>query len=410
MQLSEATRLRTREAGWSDTLVERFENSKLRDDQVLALLALNLNEERANRFLQLVEDNPEAPFGQLSLRWARPHTELGMRCRPGPNGLGMPEINVGTYGEVPDHWPYENDTPLGSHPTPGSYAPGSYSVYDKTEVWAEGVDHLYEQAIRERWVPATDIDWAALEPQAEVMERAICQICTSMAQHALAEQKVLSKWEERIAYGYHDVKIFLATQIFDAGRKFEALRKRAVANGGGFGQQGLGTLYRAWFGSLKSTEMIVAIDVVYKTYEVVLLEKLAEVAPLAVDRDLFAKLLRDSRRHLEFGTRHLKYYIQHHRDAREFLQFFLARAEAALSDELHHSRAEWEALVIILGEGVEKTQVGLQRLRQLREDQLRRYLETLDRLSVDRVISVNPGLLAIARDANRVVEVGQRIT
>ena len=397
MKLSEGTRIRANEAEWTSDFVERLAASPLHDDQVRGLLALHLSEERASRYLDLVEQNPDSQFGKITLRWARPTTELGMRGVPGPNGLGMPEVNIGTYGHVPDRWPYENDTPLGSHPTPGAYMPGSYSIYDKSEVWADGVDHLYEDAIRERWAPATDIAWNDLQEQPDDIERALCQVCTIFGQHGLTESKLLASWEEKIAYGFHDVKDFLATQVFDAGRKVEVLRKRALANGGGLGRQGLGTLYRAWFGSMKATELLVAIDVVYKSYEVVTFERLAEVLPLAVDRDIFARLAHDSRRHLDFGTRHLKYYVQHHPNAREYLTHFLNRSESALADELHHSHADYASLAVLLGGGVEKIEAGKAELRSLREDQLRRYLTILDSCSVDRLPVVTPGLLALAR-------------
>ena len=396
MKLSEATRLRSREAGWSDALVTRLEESPLHENQVKSLLALKLAEDRANSYLTLIEENPDKPALRLSMNWARPTTELGVRAVPGEHGLGMPEINIGTYGHVPDVWPYENDTPLGSHPTPGAYLPGSYSIYQKSEVWAEDVDHLYEEAIRGHWAPATAIAWKELEEQPEDMERAICQVCTLFSQHALAEAKVIAAWEEKIAYGFHDVKIYLGTQIFDAGRKLEVLRKRALANGGGLGQQGLGTLYRAWFGSLKGTEMLVAIDIVYKSYEVATFERLAEAAPLAVDRDIFSRLATDSRRNLEFGVRHLRYYVQHHPNAREFLSHYLNRAEAALSDELTHSKSEEESLAIILGGGVEKIEAGRVKVRALREEQLRKYIAILDSVGFDRIGSVNRGLFTLA--------------
>ncbi len=399
MNLSEGTRIRAREAQWSAEFVTQLEGSPLSDDQIRSLLALRLTEERAQRFVGLVERSPESPFSKLSLRWARPNTELGIRAKVGPNGLGMPEINIGTYGHVPDRWPYENDTPLGSHPTPGSYMPGSYSVYDKSEVWADGVDELYEDAIRERWTPATDIAWAELREQPDEIERAVCQVCTAFAQHGLTEAKILGSWEEKIAYGFHDVKDFLATQVFDAGRKTEVLRKRALANGGGMGRQSLGTVYRAWFGALKATELFVAIDVIYKSYEVVTFERLAEVLPSAVDRDIFARLANDSRRHLEFGARHLKYYVQHHPNSREYLTHFLNRAEAALGDELGHSHADRGALVVLLGGGVRNVEAGKEGLRSLREAQLRRYLEILDWASVDRLPLVNAAMLGEARRA-----------
>lgn len=397
MQLSEGTRIRTREASWSSEFVTRLEGSELSDDVVRNILALNVSEERAGKYLTLIESNPGVPALRMGFKWARPTTELGIRAKPGPLGLGMPEINIGTYGHVPDRWPYENDTPLGSHPTPGSYAPGSYTVYDKSEVWADGVDALYEDAIREHWIPATDINWAGLEPLPDDIERALCQVCTTFSQHGLSESKLLGSWEEKIAYGFHDVKDYLATWLFDAGRKVEALRKRSLANGGGMGIQGLGTMYRAWYGALKITELFVAIGVVYKSYEVVTFERLAEVLPNAVDRDLFRRLAHDSARHLEFGTRHLKYYVQHHENSREYLEHFLSRAESALSDELHHSHAEAAALAILLGGGVEKLEAGAAALRQLREDQLRKYLLILDACAVDRLPRVNPGLLNLAR-------------
>jgi len=398
MKLSEGTRIRAREAAWSTETVTKLEESRLRDDQIRSLLALKLTEERIGRYLEIIEAMPEGQSGP-NLAWARPTTELGIRAVPGPNGLGMPEINIKTYGHVPDRWPYENDTPLGSHPTPGSYAPGPYSVYNKSEVWADGVDALYEDAIRERWIPATDIDWKALHAQPEDMERAICQVCTLFAQHGLAEAKLFGSWEEKIAYGFHDVKDYLATQVFDAGRKTDVLRKRALANGGSLGQQGLGTLYRSWFGALKLTELFVAINVVYKSYEVATFEKLAEVAPLAVDRDIFGRLANDSRRHLEFGIRNLKYYVQHHPNAREYLSHFLNRSEASLADELMYSPTEGASLAIIFGGGVENLAVGAEKLRNHREDQLRKYLLLLDSVAVDRLPTVNLGLLGLARSA-----------
>lgn len=398
MQLSEGTRIRTREAQWSNDFVTRLEGSPLSDDVVRNLLALNLTEERAARYLDLVENNPGVPALRMGFKWARPSTELGVRAKPGPHGLGMPEINIGSYGHVPDRWPYENDTPLGSHPTPGSYAPGSYTVYDKSEVWAEGVDELYEEAIREHWIPATDINWAGLEAMPDDLERAICQVCTTFSQHGLSEAKLLGTWEEKIAYGFHDVKDYLATWLFDAGRKVEVLRKRSLANGGGIGVQALGTMYRAWYGALKLTELLVAVGVIYKAYELETFEKLAKVLPDPVDRDIFARLAKDSARHLEFGSRHLRYYVQNHPNSREYLDHFLNRAEAALADELNHSTAESSALALILGGSVENIEAGAAALRQLREDQLRRYLLILDAAAVDRLPRVNPGLLALARD------------
>ncbi len=77
----------------------------------------------------------------------------GVKATVGPDGMTLDRINIGSYGQVPDYWPYENDAPRGSHPNEDNYLPGSYTIFEKSEVWAEGVDVLYEDAIRDRWIP-----------------------------------------------------------------------------------------------------------------------------------------------------------------------------------------------------------------------------------------------------------------
>lgn len=398
MELKEATRTRARQLGWSDTLISRIEASPLRDGVVANIAMMKLPEERVAGFVDLVEREPERMSG-LTFNFIRTRSERGVRAKPGPNGLGTPEINIGSYGQVPDRWPYENDTPLGSHPSPDNYAPGSYYIYDKAEVWAEGVDHLYEQAIRERWIPATDLDWVnGLEELPEEIERAVCQLATVYSGHGLVEQKIIAKWLEPISYGFHDVMLFLGTQIYDAGHKVEALRKRALANGGGLGQAPLGALYRAWYGSLKFTEMILALDVVYKAYELSLFQACGEFAKTDVERKLYENMTRDSTRHLEYGKRHIRWYMQHHNRGRENVNFWLGRAEMSLSIELRHSHVEREALALLFAGDMERIQAGVQRVGQLREKQLMDYVSVLDEVGIDRLPAINPYLAGMAKD------------
>ena len=393
--VAEGVKRRAGELGWTAELLSDLEQSPLPESTIRSLVALRVDGDSARAFMNAASENPM--IAAMNFRWARPSTQLGIRARPGEHGLGMPEINIGTYGTVPDQWPYENDTPLGSHPTPGSYMPGPYSIKPKSEVWAQGSPPHYQQGIPQRWIPPLDIDRAPLGEQPEQVERAICQIATSFAENGLAEQKIIGSWEERIAYGFHDIKNLLSVQNFDAGRKVEALRKRALANGGGLLQSNLGTLYRTWFGALKATEWITSICVVYKVYEVATFEALAEACPSPVDRKLFSLLARDSRRHLEYGTRHLAYYLQYHPNAQEYLGHFLGRAEAALADEINHSPAVSEALAVLFAGGTERLAAGISRLRDLRSSQLQRYLDLLDSVSLNRDSSINPGLVDIAR-------------
>ena len=398
MELSAATRARASQLGWDTDLIARIEASPIKERAAANMAMMKLPAERIASFLDMVDKNPDR-MGNLTFNFMRTHSERGLRAEPGEHGLGTPEINIGTYGQVPDHWPYENDTPLGSHPDMNNYAPGNYTIYDKWEVWAEGVDELYEQAIRERWVPSTDLDWTGgLGELPEEVERAVGQLCTVYSSHGLVEQKIIAKWFESISYGFHDVKLFLGTQVYDAGHKVEALRKRALANGGGLGQAPLGNLYRGWYGALKFTELITSLDVVYKSWELTLFESAAEYVKTDVERKMFELMARDSRRHLEYGRRHLLWYTQHHPRGHQNVRFWLTKAEGSLSNELRHSAAEREALVILLANGMEKLQTGVDRLRTIRQRQLSDYISLLDGLGLDQLPSLNGGLLAITED------------
>lgn len=398
MELKTTTKARAQMLGWPEDLITRLESSAVKDATVANLTYMKLPPERVEGFLNLVDQNPDR-MSAVSFNFIRTRSERGVRAEPGPEGLTLDRINIGTYGVVPDTWPYENDAPRGSHPAPDNYAPGSYTIFDKAEVWAEGVDVLYEDAIRDRWIPATDLDWAnGLQELPEEVERAMCQLCTTYSSHGLVEQKIIAKWFEPISYGFHDVKLFLGTQVYDAGHKVEALRKRALANGGGLGQSPLGTLYRGWYGGLKLTEMLTCLDVVYKSYELSLFEANRDYARTDLDAKLFDLMARDSRRHLEYGKRHLLWYMQHHPRGRQNVQFWLGRGEASLSNELRHSHAEREALVVLLADGMEKLSVGVEKLRQLRQKQNLDYITLLDGLGIDRLPAFNPGLAKLAED------------
>jgi hypothetical protein len=398
MELKDTTKARGQMLGWTDDLVAKIEASALKDRTVANMAYMKLPADRVAAFVDKVNENPER-MSQITFNFIRTRSERGVRATPGPDGLTLDRINIGSYGQVPDMWPYENDAPRGSHPSEDNYLPGSYTIFDKSEVWAEGVDVLYEDAIKERWIPATDLDWAnGLKQLPDEVERAMCQLCTTYSANGLVEQKIISKWFEPISYGFHDVMLFLGTQVYDAGHKVEALRKRALANGGGLGQAPLGTLYRAWYGALKLTEMLVCLDVVYKSYEVTLFEANRDFAKTDLDAKLFDLMANDSRRHLEYGKRHMLWYMQHHPRGQQNVQAWLGRGEASLSNEIRHSHAEREALVVLFANGLEKVNTGVEKLRQLRQKQNTDYITLMDSLGIDRLPQFNPGLAKMAED------------
>ena len=190
---------------------------------------------------------------------------------------------------------------------------------------------LYEEAIKHRWKPATDLGLGGrpvgTARGAGAGGRADLH---GLQQQRLVEQKIIGKWLEQISYGYHEPKLFLATQAFDAGRKVEALRKRALINGGGLGQAPLGQVYRAWYQALTFTDMLIALDVIYKSYEVTLFESASEWVQTPLEADMFERLARDSRRHLDYGLGHLEWYARYKPSAERTLPISFFRSEAGL--------------------------------------------------------------------------------
>ena len=321
-------------------------------------------------------DDQPTPVPTPSFEWMNADVER-VRAVPGEKGMTLEAINIGRYGVIPDYWPYVDDTPRGASPGgPVTFA-SSYSINDKADVWSENAAALYEQAIQERWTSAADIPWATLTPLPNVQERAIDQICTRLSEQGFATQQVIGRWLEKIAYGYLEVKSFLATQLYDNGRHCEVFRKRALANGGGLGVESPGIWNRGLIDALKWTEAVVGMNILQGSATIILLEALEEALDSEADRTICRLVARDQRRHLAYGIGHLAYHLEKRPDRRDQLNVGFFRAEAAYTADLGADRPFLEALVIVLG-GAAGEEAGWRRLLDLQERQAEEYLQSLD--------------------------------
>ncbi len=182
------------------------------------------------------------PRRRICAGWARSH-QWGTRVKPDKHGLRLGDLNVGIYGEVPPVWTDQTRAPRGAVSRRG-VPPLGYAIRDKVDLWADSAADMYEEAIQRRWAPATSIPWSTIEPLPDDVERAICQVCTELSQYANADVESVTHWQSQMAYGYHEVKQFLATVSFDGARHMEVFRKRALCNGGGLGLEGPGEVNR----------------------------------------------------------------------------------------------------------------------------------------------------------------------
>jgi hypothetical protein len=317
----------------------------------------------------------------LDMSWARVPTDRVPKPKPGPKGLRLADVEVGAYGFVPDRWQYETDLPRGAYPPMQDGVLASYTIYDKAEVWAESSRELYEDAIADRWASATDISWSTMEPLPDHIEQSICQLMTHWSEDALIACEVISGWLERISYGYHEVKLYLGTQVFDYARHAETFRKRALANGGGLGYQAPGQFHRAVFSAMKFTELMTYL-MIRESFFLSLLERAGlNLARNEAERKIYAYVAQDLKRHLRYELDHLKWYLQTQPRKRSTVGTWLARGEIMMAADLRANTAQREALILLLDD---RPAAGKQKLDIIRREQLEDYSERLKEATILR--------------------------
>ena len=117
-------------------------------------------------------------------------------------------------------------------------------------------------------------------------------------------------WLKQISYGFHEVKLYLATQVFDHARHVEAFRKRALANGGGLGVQTPGFFNRTVYGVLQvhRARRSTSTSCARRSCSGCASSASEKLARSQADRQLFELTANDLRRHLAYGVEHLRYY------------------------------------------------------------------------------------------------------
>jgi hypothetical protein len=327
-----------------------------------------------------------------TFEWMGLSAEWGTRVKPGEHGLRIGDLNVGIYGEVPEVWEDQTRRPRGALSRPG-VPPLPYNLRNKHQMWADSAANLYEEAIQRRWIPATDVPWSTLAPLPEDVERAVCQVCTELSQYANTEIEIITYWQDQMSYGYYEVKQFLATATFDCARIIEALRKRALSNGGGLGVESRGLVNRMILESRGGwTESAAYLYLVRGTYAMQVLRGLLNAAHNDAERMIFGKAIEDHARHLTYGYDHLKYSVSHQAGEADIMQTLLSLGEVMMAAELEESTMR-PALAIIFGGGIQGGRtIGMETYLHLVGDFVRNYLSICDWLGVPRAQMLHPML------------------
>lgn len=349
-------------------------------------------------------EQPNPAVEQESLSWMKDSLEWGTRAQPGKHGLTMRAINIGLYGEVPEESRDMSRRPRGAFAIPGVPATDLYAVNRKEELWSDNAVDLYEEAIQRRWDAQVDIPWdelerGNLEPLPEEVELAMRQLCTELAQQASTETDVIGQWLHRMNYAYHEIKTFLATEMFDSGRHYAAFRRRALANGGSLGLESPGHMNRRLLESRAGwTETALYLYIVRGTLTLLIYRYGEAYARNWTDKILFRRCIEDKARHMAYGMAHLKYAVDHRgSDYGLGLRRLMGGVELDLASEMKDP-VLWEALAIIFGGGLSNIVAGMDVVKDLQQQYIEQYMARMQWIGVEKTQdNLNQDLAAYLR-------------
>ncbi|MXZ91555.1 MAG: hypothetical protein F4W95_12075 [Chloroflexi bacterium] len=330
-------------------------------------------------------------------QWMKDTRQWGVRAPLTQHGLTVESIAIGVYGEIPDESREMTRMPRGSVATPGMPRLDNYSVNRKDELWSDNAATLYEEAIQRRWNAMQDIDWDSLPEHPQDFELAWCQLCTELGQHATAEIDTIGQWLHRMNYAYIEPKMFLATQEFDSARHFEAMRHRALCNGGALGLESPGMMNRRMVETRAGwPEVAVSMYIARGTMTLLLYRFGAHFASNPVDRRIFSLCLQDKARHMAYGMGMLKLTVAVKGvDFGVSLRRILGSIEKDMAGELRDT-VLWEAMAIISGGSVSGMAEGMAAVSRLRSDYVRQYAARLRCVGIDKQEpALHPDLAAV---------------
>ena len=345
-------------------------------------------------------DSPEKPDNPML--WMNDSPEWGVRAQPGNKGLTLDVIAVSSYGEIPVHSEEMTRMPRGAFHVPGVPRLEFYPLSSKVDMWADNAAGLYEEGIQRRWMAHVDIPWDSIEPLPRELELSMDQLCTELAQQATIETDSIGQWIGRMNYAYYEVKTFLASELYDSARHYDAFRMRALANGGALGLESPGMVNRRIIESRAGwTETAVYMYLLRGPMTLMLYRYGEAYALNTAEKQLFRLCAQDKARHLAYGMAHVKYVISQKGDdaALGFLRM-MSGVERDLASEMKDN-VLWEALAIVFGGGLENISSGMEVVRGLQRRYVNEYMARMQWVGINKTLeNLAPDLAAYVSEGS----------
>lgn len=330
---------------------------------------------------------PELP--ELDLSWLNLDNEWGVTAETVRKGLTLQQINLGSYGEVPARSGNHAFTPRGAARA-GVLPRMNYVIEDAVETYSGSAALLYEEAVSRQWSSATDIPWTSVKPLPDDIERAMCQLCTSLTEVEFIAGDVPGKWLPKIAADHFESGLFLMTQVMDEARHTDVFRKRALVNGGGLLYQGGGAGLRQILETTDFSQMSAMLHILGEGFVQTLFRMGELISHNEAEKRLFRLSAQDESRHVAFGVTHLKYFLERSPERAEEIHLALDIFEETLVDPEQQNPGLVTALAYVLGDGV--LDEGWRLFGVVRRKQILEYLHRLDVAGLDRRARLHPVL------------------
>ncbi len=346
------------------------------------------------------------PLDWAWLRGAR--SEWGVHPKPGPRGLTMMDIAVGSYGEVPDHPVHRSMAPRGAD-VEGDTPDMGYILNDKSQVWAENVGELYEEAVARQWSATRDIPWGELRELDNDVEHAICQLCTTLSEVEMIAADLPAKWMWRMNHDFIEAKMFLCTQIMDEARHTEVFRKRALANGGGLlkSRSGAESLLRSILEAKTYTQASALMHLLGEGFILDIFRQGELIAPTDVEKRIFRMAMQDEARHVAYGTMHIRYAVENDPDVADEIHAALDHGEQVLV-EFGTQPDLTTALAVLLAGGAEDVEtVGFPAQALMMQKLLTSYFARCERAGVSRLERTVLPLDLLDLDTAKIADAGR---
>lgn len=173
------------------------------------------------------------------------------------------------------------------------------------------VAQLYDQAVAAQWDATRDVPWDEVDEHDPLIEAAVCQVMTFLAENELSALYVPSKFLPRIHPAYVETAMFLATQMADEARHIDVFLKRARVGGGGLGVSSV-TTSRSLLSLLEYedfTEAAFVLSVLGEGTFLDLLRFVEEHAPDRATAEIARRTRNDESRHVHFGLAHVRHAL-----------------------------------------------------------------------------------------------------